>query len=180
MKPLRPSPAVLALLLVLGIFSGCAQKEPVLVMPQQQPPTATPQPTPTPEPTATPATEQPQAEQQPSATPVEEPKIYTGKTKAKNGQHPAAKKPASPGTDKSGNEIARNKPRTTVIPADKEPPPPAGGQISPGPTADASRNQVSTEQLLLSAETNLNGINRQLSKEEEAMRAQIKEFINQS
>jgi hypothetical protein len=33
---------------------------------------------------------------------------------------------------------------------------------------------------LASAETNLNGINRQLSKDEEAMRAQIKEFINQS
>ena len=180
MKPLCPSPAVLALLLVLGIFSGCAHKKPVLVAPQQQPPTAAPQPTPTPEPAATPATEQPQAEQQPSATPVEEPKINTGKTKAKNGQHPAAKKPVPPSTDKAGNEIARNKPKTTVIPADKEPTPPVGGQISPGPTADASHNQVSTEQLLLSAETNLNGINRQLSKEEEAMRAQIKEFINQS
>src|SRR6476620_1447887 len=145
MKPLRPSPAVLALLLVLGIFSGCAHKKPVLVMPQQQPPTATPQPTPTPEPTATPATEQRQAEQQPSSTPVEEPKIYTGKTKAKNGQHPAAKKPASPGTDKAGNEVARNKVPKTTVPADKaDTTPPAEGQISPGPTPADTHNQAST------------------------------------
>ena len=54
-------------------------------------------------------------------------------------------------------------------------------QISPGPTpADGGNNQTSTDQLLQGAEANLNGITRTLSKDEEAMRAQIKEFIKQS
>lgn len=164
MKPLRLQPAILVLLLVLGVFSGCTHKKPVLVVPQQSPSTVAPQPTPTPEPAATPAAEQPQAEQ-PAATQAEQPKIYTGKPKAKSGKH----------------ATARNKPKV-VIQADKTAPaPPAGGQISPGPTpADAAHSQASTDQLLQSAETNINGISRQLSKEEEAIRAQIREYINQS
>ena len=118
-------------------------------------------------------------EQQPAATPADQAKTSTEKTK--NGQHAAAKKPAPAGSEKPGNEVAHNTPPRKVIPADKAPAPLPGGQISPGSTpADASQNQISTEQLLASAETNLNGINRQLSKDEEAMRAQIKEFINQS
>lgn len=184
MKPLRPNPAAVALLLVLGIASGCAHKKPVLVVPQQAPPTAAPQPTPTPEPEASQPAEQPQ-EAQPPATPAEQPKTSTEKSKPKQGRHAAAKKPASPataGSDKPGNEVARNTPSTKVVPAEKgEPAPPPGGQISPGPTpADAAHSQTSTDLLLQGAEANLNGINRQLSKDEEAMRAQIKEFISQS
>jgi hypothetical protein len=175
MKPLR-LPAIFAFLLVLGLSSGCSHKKPVLVMPQQPPPTVAPTPTPTPEPAA--AAEQPA--EQPAATPAEEPKTGTGKTTAKNGRNTPARKPAA-GSEKPANEVTRNTPPRRVIPADKEPPTPPGGQISPGPTpADASHSQTSTEQLLAGAETNLNGINRQLSKDEEAMRAQIKEFISQS
>jgi hypothetical protein len=68
-----------------------------------------------------------------------------------------------------------------VIDADKTQPAPAAGQVSPAPaTADASHAQGSTEQLLKSAEANLNGINRQLSKEEDAKRSQARAFIDQS
>jgi hypothetical protein len=170
-----------ALVLALGVCSGCSHKKPVLVMPQQPPPTAAPTPTPTPEPAETQQADQPQAAEQPAATPAEQAKTSTEKTKGKNGQHTAAKKPAPVGSEKPGSEVARNTPPRKVIPADKAPAPLPGGQISPGSTpADASQSQISTEQLLASAETNLNGINRQLSKDEEAMRAQIKEFINQS
>jgi hypothetical protein len=181
MKPLRLQSAMAALLLALGICSGCSHKKPVLVMPQQPPATAAPTPTPTPEPAETQQAEQSQAAQQPAATPADQAKTSTEKTKAKNGQHAAARKPAPAGSEKPGGEVARNTPPRKVIPADKEPAPLPGGQISPGNSpADASQSQISTEQLLVSAETNLNGINRQLSKDEEAMRAQIKEFINQS
>ncbi len=184
MKPLRLQSTIVAFVLVLGICSGCSHKKPVLVMPQQPPPTTAPEPTPTPEPEATQPAEQPQAAQQPAATPADQAKTGTGKTKSRNGRNGTARKPASsaPAGDKPGNEVARNTPPKKVIPADKEPPPaPAGGQISPGPTsADTTHSQTSTEQLLTSAETNLNGINRQLSKDEEAMRVQIKEFISQS
>jgi outer membrane biosynthesis protein TonB len=176
MKPLRLDAAAVALMLLLGISLGCEHKKPVLVMPQQPPATAAPQPTPTPEPAAQ-AADQPLVPV-PEPTPAEQPK--TAETpKPKHGRHAAQKKP-SPSV---GGEVAKNTPpKTRIIPADKtEPPPTSIGQISPGPTpADAAHSQTSTDQLLQGAEANLNSITRQLSKDEEAMRTRIKEFINQS
>jgi hypothetical protein len=175
MKPLRLNMAAAALVLFLGISLGCQHKKPVLVMPQQPPATAAPQPTPTPEPAA-------QADQPlmpvPEPTPAEQQK--TAETvKPRHGRHTARKPSPSIG----GSEVAKNTPpKTKVIQADKtETPATSIGQISPGPTpADAAHSQSSTDQLLQGAESNLNSITRQLSKDEEAMRAQIKEFINQS
>ena len=162
MKPLRLNIAAVALVLLLGITLGCEHKKPVLVMPQQQPPTAAPQPSPTPEP-VTQAADQPLVPT-PTPTPAEQPKTAE-KTKPSHGRHAVAKKPPK-----------------TVVQADKtEPPSTSIGQISPGPTpADSAHSQSSTDQLLQGAEANLNSITRQLSKEEEAMRAQIKIFIKQS
>ena len=181
MKPLRLNAAAVALVLLLGISLGCEHKKPVLVMPQQPPPTAAPQATPTPEPAAQ-AADQPLVPA-PTPTPAEQPK--TAETpKPKHGRHAAAKKPSpATGGEKPGGEVAKNTPpKTKVIPADKtEPPATSIGQISPGPTpADTAHSQTSTDQLLQGAESNLNSITRQLSKDEEAMRAQIKEFISQS
>jgi len=162
MKPLRLNIATFALVLLLGISLGCEHKKPVLVMPQQPPPTTAPQPTPTPEPAAQ-AADQPLVPA-PTPTPAEQPKTAE-KTKPNHARHAAAKKPPK-----------------TVVQADKtEPPPTSIGQISPGPTpADATHRQTSTDQLLQGAEANLNSITRQLSKDEEALRTQIKEFIFQS
>lgn len=162
MKPLRLNSAAVALVLLLGISLGCEHKKPVLVMPQQQPPTAAPQPSPTPEPAAQ-AADQPLVPT-PTPTPAEQPKTAE-KTKPNHGRHAAAKKP----------------PKIVVQAEKTEPPPSSIGQISPAPTpADAANSQSSTDQLLQGAEANLNSITRQLSKQEEAMRAQIKEFITQS
>jgi hypothetical protein len=177
MKLLRLSPVPVALLLLALILSGCEHKKPVLVMPQQPPATAAPQPT------ATPATAeaQPAEQAQPTATPAEQPKTAE-KAKTRQGRHAAARKPTTPaGGDKPGTEVARNSSKK-IVPAEKaEPTPPAIGQISPGPTqADAAHSQTSTDQLLQGAEANLNGITRPLSKDEEAMRAQSREFIKQS
>ncbi|HLK53726.1 MAG TPA: hypothetical protein VKU42_09725 [Candidatus Angelobacter sp.] len=179
MKLLRLQFMIVVLAFVLCL-SGCAQKKPVLVAPQQLPPTAAPQPTPTPEPTteSQPA-EQSQEAQQPAAS-TDQTTQAAEKTKPKTNHHTAAKKPAAPA---STGDVARNTAPKIVIPADKTnaPATPPGGQISPGPSpADAARSQTSTEQLLQSTENNLNSIKRQLSKDEEAMRAQIREFINQS
>ena len=177
MKLLRLQFMIVVLACVLG-FSGCAQKKPVLVAPQQLPPTAAP--TPTPEPTAeSQPVEQPKEAQQPAATP-DQPTKTAEKAKPKNTPHPATKKPAA---SASTGEVARNTPPKIVIPPDKTnaPATPAAGQISPGPTpADSAHSQTSTEQLLQSTENNLNNIKRQLTKDEEAMRAQIREFMNQS
>ena len=48
MKTLRLNPAAAGVLLLALMTAGCQHKKPVLVMPQQPPPTATPQATPTP------------------------------------------------------------------------------------------------------------------------------------
>jgi outer membrane biosynthesis protein TonB len=172
MKTLRLNPSVAGLLLLMLMAAGCEHKKPVLVMPQQPPPTATPQATPTPAATEAQPSEQPQ-EAQSTPTPDDQSKAgekTAEKTKPKHPRHTATKKPS----DKA--EVARNTPPKKVIPAEPAPTP---QQISPGPTNGGS-NQASTDQLLQGAETNLNGITRQLSKDEEAMRAQIREFIKQS
>jgi outer membrane biosynthesis protein TonB len=185
MKPLRLNTSAIGLLLLVVIATGCEHKKPVLVMPQQPPPTAAPQPTATPAPSDSQPAEQ-QPEPQPTATPVEQPKTGENtaeKPKTRQGRRAAAKKPPVPaGGEKPGTEVARNNSSRKVVPAEKaEPTPPVMGQISPGPTpADAAHSQTSTDQLLQGAEANLNGITRQLSKDEEAMRAQSREFIKQS
>jgi len=172
MKTLRLNPAAAGILLLVLVISGCEHKKPVIVMPQQPPaPSATPQATPTPvEAEAQPA--QP-PEAQPSPTPAEQPKTAE-KTKPKHTRR-AAKKPGEK------PEVAHNTPPKKIIPAEPAATPPQIGQISPGPTsADGGNNQASTDQLLQGAEANLNGITRTLSKDEEAMRTQIREFIKQS
>jgi hypothetical protein len=183
MKPLRLQAVIFAL--VLAGATGCSHKKPVLVAPQQPPPVAAPEPSPTPEPAQT-TEQQPaeqQAEPQTATAPAEQAKTAPGKTKTKNGSTATGKSgsPAPAGQKPANNEVARNTPPKKVIPADKTTTtPPAGIQISPGPMPTDAGNQTSTEQLLQRAESNLNGINRQLSKDEEAMKGQIREFINQS
>ena len=175
MKPLRLNAAAIALMLLLGISLGCQHKKPIPVMPQQPPATAAPQPSPTPEPAAQ-AAEQPIVPA-PEPTPAEQPKTAE-KAKPNHGRHGAAKKPST----SAGGEAAKNTaPKKTVVPADKIDSSTAMGQISPGPTpSDATHSQTPTDQLLQGAEANLNSITRQLSKDEEAMRTQIQEFIAQS
>jgi hypothetical protein len=176
MKILRLNPAVAGLLLLALISLGCQHKKPVLVMPQQPPPTATPQATPTPADAGTQSAAQQQPEAQPAATPAEQPQAgekTAEKTKPKHARHAAAKKPG----EKS--ETAHNNPPRKIIPAEPTPTP-QEGEIAPGPTSAGGNSQTSTDQLLQSAEANLNGITRTLSKDEEAMRAQIREFIKQS
>jgi len=176
MKTLRLNPAAAGVLLLALITAGCEHKKPVLVMPQQPPPTATPQATPMPvEAEAQPAQQPP--ETQPTPTPAEQTQA-AGKTaeksKPKHPRHAATKKPG----EKS--EVAHNTTKK-IIPAEPAPTPQQSGQISPGPTpANGGNSQASTDQLLQGAEANLNGITRTLSKDEEAMRAQIREFIKQS
>jgi hypothetical protein len=182
MKPLRLQSAIVLLVCALGI-TGCPNKKPVLVAPQQPPATAAPEPTPTPEPAASQPAEQPQ-EAQPTPTPADQATATTSKSKPKSGHHPVPKKPSPTATgEKPSGEVAHNTPpKTKVVQEPKiENPPAQSGQISPGPTpANTTYDQASTDQLLQNAESNLNGIKRQLNAEEETMRVQIREFITQS
>lgn len=167
MKPLCRKP-VLLLVFFAAVISGCARKKPVLVVPTEQPPVVAPTPAPTPEAKAEPSPT-------PAATPAEQP--ANPETNATNAEPPAKTKPHSrpratvkkPSPAVKAEEQKPAEPRST--------PAPISPTISPG---DAARDQASTEQLLQSTEANLNGIKRQLSKEEQAMVTQIHSFINQS
>jgi hypothetical protein len=131
---------------------------------------------PEPETAQQPAEQQPQEAQQP-ATPSTDQNKTAAEKKPKQSRRTAKK--SSAGNEKSTNEVAHNTTKKVILAGKPEPTP--AGEISASPTpVDAAHSQASTEQLLQGAETNLNGITRQLSKDEEAMKAQIKDFITQS
>ena len=177
MKPLRQNAAIFVLCSVLGIFTGCEHKKPVLIVPKQPPPAAEPSPSPTPEPAATQAEQQPQEPAaQPQSPSSEQSKSETEQQeKTKHAKKSSRHKPAG---DKSTSEVARNTTNKKIITAEKAEPAPSPGPISAAPTS--AQDQASTEQLLQAAETNLNAIKRQLTKDEDIKRAQVKEFIAQS
>lgn len=181
MKLLQIKPAVLALFITMAFLSGCTRKKPVLVMPQEQPPTAAPEPTPQPAEPQQPTDSQTLSANGDQSQPA---KQEPDKSKTKPARRRAAAKKSASQPAASGDkpaEVAKNIPPKQIIRDDKADPPPSSGQISPAPTlADAMHDQATTEQLLQSTEAQLNGIKRQLSKEEEAMRTQTKEFIAQS
>src|SRR5215472_5720591 len=146
MKALRLNTAIFVLWSMLTVLSGCTHKKPVLVAPQPIPPAAAPEPSPTPEP-AQPAEPAQQPAQETQAPSPDQTKPETTQADKSKPQKPSPRKPAR-----------------KVVDADKsEPTPTPAGQISPAPnTADTSHSQGSTEQLLKTAEANLNGVKRPL------------------
>jgi len=186
MTPPRAN-STLLLCLAAVLLAGCSGKKPVAAATPPAPaPVASPEPTPQPQ---TPETQAQTQESQPATQGTPPPDVSqeptaekTEKAKPKNGKTPtAAKKPAGPaqGTTKT-TETARNNPPRVVIKPDGTESAPASGTISPGAPPDSNRNQATTEQLLQSAENTLNNLKRQLSKEEEAIVTQIRDFANQS
>jgi hypothetical protein len=184
-KMTRGRALFLASLMAALLFSGCSQKKPVVVAPQPAPPTAT---APPPEPQATPAEQQAQTQESQPTQGTPPPDSQPTESQPKESQPAAEEKSnstkknanAKPATKKTGGETARNtRPKTVVKPdADAAP---AGGQISPSLSHDQiARDQATTEQLLQTTEASLNGIKRQLSADEQAVAAQIRDYVNQS
>jgi hypothetical protein len=174
MTPLRSIPVLLLLFSVLTVISGCARKKPVLVVvPQEQPPIAAPTPAPTPaaktEPSKPEPEAQPAGQPSPAETADKTSADKTAKTKPRARQHATIKKPSPIVKGETTAEAKPPEPRST--------PAPIAPSISP---SDAARDQSSTEQLLQTTENTLNAIKRQLSKDEEAMVAQIRNYISQS
>ncbi len=187
MKRLQTNPAVFVVLFAVALLFGCTRKKPILVMPQEPPSVAVPEPTPQPaEPQQATDPQAPAANDSQNQPEQQEP----DKNKAQHTRRHAAVKKAAAAPATNGEktaEVARNSGSKQIIRDDKTDPPPgsgqntSSGQISPAPTpSDTAQDQTATEQLLLSTEARLNGIKRQLSKDEEAMLAQTKEFIAQS
>jgi hypothetical protein len=167
---------IAALLLSL---SGCPFKKKQPPLPQQgQAPTVEPAPAPAPEP-------QP-AETQPAPPPVEtQPeKTETAAEKPKPKKKPTAKKPATPAQGQQQTQAAPTPAptQTSKLVIQEGPAPNSQGQLSAGAGLEDSspRSKQTTEQLLQSAQANLNSINRPLSPEEQAMVAQIKDYMAQS
>jgi outer membrane biosynthesis protein TonB len=173
MTPLRTKPVLLLSFAALLVLSGCARKKPVIVVPQEQPPVAAATPSPTPAAT-------PQPEETKSAQPSEPAKNESAEsTEARENakpkphrQHGAVRKP-SPSLRAENNPP----PEAKTSPDPRSTPAPIAPAISP---YDAARDRSSTDQLLQNTESNLNGIKRQLNKDEEAMVARIRNYMNQS
>jgi hypothetical protein len=188
MKLLRPNSPLFVGLLAVALVTGC-QKKPVTPPPQAQAPapaeTPTPssettqqtqttnpptQGTPPPDPGQTQAPEEKQ-ETQPETQAADD---KTDKNQVKPGRSRTSKKSTPPST------TARNTPPKIVVKPDSAQPSATPGQISPGSSGDVSHDQANTEQLLQSSESNLNGIKRQLSSDEQAIVAQIRDYMTQS
>lgn len=170
---------IAALVLTL---SGCPFKKKQPPVPQQaQAPTVQPEPTPAPPPP------QP-AETQPAPAPAEPEKTETTAEQPKPKKKPSAKKPAAPATSVQGQQQtqaaapASAPTETSKLIIQEGPAPNSQGQLSAGAGLEDSsaRSKQTTEQLLQSAQANLNSINRPLSPEEQAMVAQIKDYMAQS
>ncbi len=168
---------------LLASLSGCPIKTQPPPVPQQgQAPTVQPAPAPPP------PTEQP-AETQPAPPPAEpQPeKTETAAEKPKPKKKPsAAKKPATPSGSTQGQQQTQAAPtpptQTSKLVIQEGSAPNSQGQLAAGVALEdsSSHNKQTTEQLLQSTQVNLNGINRPLSPEEQAMVAQIKEYMKQS
>jgi len=177
MTPLRLKTVLLSAAFIVLVFSGCSQKKPVLVVPKERPIAGAPTPTPTP------AVQESSASPTPEPTPEATPAVaeQTQATPPKKKHH--IPKP-SPAVKSSPEVVAQANPKKNEPPAEAKTAEPKAtpGLIAPTISAsDAARDQTAAEQLLRNTETNLNNIGkRQLSSDEDAVVAQIRNFITQS
>jgi len=186
MKPLRTMPGLVMCLAISALLVGCAHKKPQVVTPvvnQTSPAVQTnPEPTPAEAPTQNQGAQTSAQGTPPPAPDQTQPTDdKTEKSKAKNGKQHASVRKNGQAAGKSTSETARNIPPKILVKPDDAAAGPTPGVISPGPARpDPARDQATTEQLLQSAEANLNGIKRQLSQDEQAIVTQIRDYVSQS
>ena len=170
---------------VLGLsLSGCPfKKQPPPVPQQGQAPTI-----PTPEPAPQPQPEQPPVEAQPAPAPAETQPEKTEaaekpqpKKKPKKAAAPPASTQGQQPTQASAPAPAPAPPKTSKLIIQEGNSPNSQGQLAAGVgLEDPSAHKQTTEELLQSTQANLNTINRPLSPEEQAIVAQIKDYMAQS
>ena len=165
---------LMAIGVLLSGLSGCPfRKQPPPVPQQGQAPTI-PAPKPAPEP-------QP-AETQPTPPPVEEQPAKTETPEKTPPKKKVTKKPA-PTTQPSQSASTTQAPpkQTSKLVIQEGSAPASQGQVAAGVALeDSSPHKLTTEQLLQSAQANLNSINRPLSPDEQAIVGQIKDYMVQS
>jgi outer membrane biosynthesis protein TonB len=166
MTPLRIKLGLSVPLLALALVCGCHKQAPKVA------------PVPAPEATPVPAVEKPAPQPEATPTPSPSPEQTEPATEKPVEKKPVRKHPIKkPVQEKPAVQEAKN-----TLPAHPgataQPSPPT---ISPAPaTATPGRDQAAIDQLLQTAQNNLNGIKRDLSQDEKDMVTQIKAFIAQS
>lgn len=168
--------------LMAGVLSlsGCIfkKRKPPVPAQTQPPPITAPEPAPQ---EAQPAT----TEAQPPPPPVQEPSTEKAEAAAKTKpkRRTTAKKPAAKPPAATAQTPPPAQPQQQASLGGKiviqEGGSPGQGQLSPTLTGEAN-NKRTTQQLLDATEANLKGIKRQLTPEEQAMVAQIKDYLEQS
>ncbi len=169
-----------ALLLCCGmlLLAGCHEKKKPVLPPQATAPPANTQPQPS----------QPQPEVKPQEPPAttQEPAQTEQKPSPATPKHPkpraAARKPApKPTTTEKPPEVAVNTPPRIIIQEGGTDNSSASGRVAPlNSHTEAAHSQATIEQLLDSTETNLRGIKRQLSDNEQADVKKIRDFVTQA
>jgi len=160
-------------------LSGCPFKKKQPPIPQQgQAPTVQPEPVPPPPvqpPAALPVPPLPETSPEKEEANVEKPR---------HKKKPSSKKPAAPATatQQPAAPPASAPAKTSKLIIQEGSTPNAQGALAAGMGLEdpSARNKQTTEQLLQSSQTNLNSINRPLSPEEQAMVAQIKDYMAQA
>lgn len=124
----------------------------------------------------------PEADKTPEAAAKPKPKPRRAPVAKKPAPAPAA--PAAPAPPETTTTAAANpppRPERIVVADGGTNAPPTSGQLSAGiGHDDASHHRQTTAQLLDSTESNLNNLKRMLTADEQAMVAQIRQFVEQS
>ncbi len=167
---------------VLGVsLSGCPfKKQPPPVPQQGQAPTI-----PAPEPAPQPPPEEPPVEAQPAPAPAETQPEKTEAAEKPQPKKKPAKKAAAPPQGQQPAQASAPPPaapaKTSKLIIQEGGTSNSRGELAAGVgLEDPSAHKQTTEELLQSTQANLNTINRPLSPDEQAMVAQIKDYMAQS
>lgn len=162
--------------LLLGL-SGCPFKKQPPPVPQQGQAPTIPAPQPEPQPQA----QQPAPETPPPQTEPEEQPAKTETPEKTPPKKKITKKPPATQPGQSASTTQAPPKQTSKLVIQEGSAPASQGQLAAGVALeDSSPHKLTTEQLLQSAQANLNSINRPLSPDEQAIVSQIKDYIAQS
>jgi hypothetical protein len=170
MTPLRIKLGLSVPLLALAFLCGCPQKKPQAAAP-----------VPPPEASPTPVAEAPASQPEPTAQPPAQPPDQTEQaaTEKQPEKKPVHKR--RPVKKTTQEKAAVQEAKNTVPPRPDAAAQPSPPTISPVPAVAApGHDQAAIEQLLQTAQNNLNNIKRELSQEQKDMVTQIQAFIVKS
>ena len=161
------------------LIFGCHKKKPPVPVQEPPPTISTAKPEETPPAPATHEPRNPAPAPEPAPTTSDKPPEKPTPKHAKRPTSPPQKKPATEPESPAPAEIAKNTPPPRIVIQEGGTNNTGSGKVA-GSANDTAQNQSTTQQLLDRAEANLKSITRQLSADEQANVAQIRDWIKQS